>query len=173
MDKQRERLPRLRLTIQNKLLPYRDLDIKGDPQRYLELGHDVIFTLTGLIGLNESEPRLVRIGDNGALLTSNIGGAFNASLTTQFSSETGPSDTILAPTGTGAMILGARSTDVYFHVLGVGQTVADVIILTAGQTLEVPVAPISVYMEGANPGDGCDGFFTFLYRVPTISAAGS
>lgn len=164
---------RLQLQIANKLLPYRDLDIKGDPGRWLILGQDVIFTLTGLIGLNDSEPRLVRIGDNGALLVNEVGGALQNTLTTPFDINDTTVITATAPKGTGAVILFDASGGTAFEVLGPASPTPDEMIITPNVSLYLPISPTSIGAKMSGSEATATGFITFLYSVPFISAAGA
>lgn len=71
------RYPPIDIEIASSLLPYTDLDLKGDPQRNLRIPNDVIVALAGIIGLYKNIPRMAQMSAQGALYVTEAGGGTN------------------------------------------------------------------------------------------------
>jgi hypothetical protein len=72
-----------KLLIQRPIIPYEDLNMRGQIPRYLELFRDVGMNLSLMYGMSEQGPRMVSMTSDNAIRTAGVG----AGLTNFFSGE--------------------------------------------------------------------------------------
>lgn len=162
-------LPRIDIEVASALLPYRDLKFHGDPERYLRFGRDIFFTFSGLIALNNGEPRMVQANESGALLVAPVDDGVNNALVYAYdiaSGDTGPEQ--VAPAGCGSIFVNSFDGNAKLHIVPLPGVDEQVISFPNVAQVNLPINVLTIKVEATAEG-GASGEIVMFFRTPIIT----